>query len=490
MSHNWKIIRKKLYGTLASSGRGMLGIAMYDEHGNRTIEPLDATRFFVTFESQDPEIENFTVLVAIRDEGQLSHVDMKSPELDNEEDFEMILGLLGVIRKSVGEKEGIKINWTKFNGSIDPREEAVNNIQEGRDISKMSGTTKSSFQRIGNARLIVRHTDIVNEEKHGARTRHIRALFVENRLGERFAYPHLHLSGARAFARHISQGGSNHDDISKKIFALSEDYIALRKVSSLLRSHNNVEPIWTEAVRHGMQDINSSLKGMQGPKNYVVVSQKLLGEGSGVIDEGAIIRLHRDMADRCDVPQDGGVYSDLGVAARYITGMPRMTKPMVFGWIRRPNVTMHTQPEVQNRLHGQIMELASACSNQEVAEKLCAIAEMIKTGQMPGGSDLDLVKEAFASGLQHHDEMPVPLQEEAELDEFFSSFKLESIFSPSIDVKRPNNTLIGMEDSTDNAQVKESNSDISSLPDDCQSTPVSTTDDVREISRLKNLAGI
>lgn len=431
MGHNWKIIRKKLYGTLGSPGRGVENIAMYNEGGNRTIEPLDATRFFVTFKSNDPKIENFTILAAIRDEGQLSHIDLKTPDLLNDLDFNMILELLRVIRKTVGDREGIKINWQDFDGAIDPREEAVNNIKESKDIGKISGTAKSSFQRVGTARLIIRHTDTVNEDKHGARTRHIRAIFVENKAGERFAYPHLHLTGARAFARHISQGGANHDEVSRKIFALSEDYMSLRRASALIRTGQNSNPAWVESIRESMQMINRSLKGMQGPRKYETVSQELIKESSGVIDENAITALHSKLAESCCMqPEDPG-HADLGVAARYITGMPRMTQPMVFSWIRRPDLTMHVQQDARERLKHQVMELAMSCGNQQAREELARIAEMIGGGEMPSEFEMELVKEAMSDGMSYTPTVQ-PLEEEVELDEFLSQYDPHQIFSESV----------------------------------------------------------
>lgn len=428
MSHNWKIIRKKLFGTLASPGRGMNNIAMYDEAGNRTIEPLDATRFFVSFSSNDPKIETFTILVAIRDEGQLSHVDIKTPDLSNEKDFDLMLDLLGVIRKTVGDREGIKINWQDFEGSIDPREEAVNNIKESKDVGRLTGTTKSSFQRIGTARLILRHTETVNEELHGSRTRHIRAIFIENKLGERFNYPHMHLTGARAFARHISQGGANHDDVSQKIISLSEDYMSLKRAAKMLRTAPSADQTWVESVRAGMHSINRSLKSMQGPKRYQEAAQDLLKESSGIIDQSEIANLHAKLAECCMMAPDSPSYSDLGTAAKYITGMPRMTSPMVFTWSRRPDIARFTQGDLNERLHSQVMELARACTNEEAAAQLANIAEMIKNGTTPSAHQVDFVKEALAKGLEYEPEVNV-LAEEMDLERFLEDFDPARIFA-------------------------------------------------------------
>jgi len=67
------------------------------------------------------------------------------------------------------------------------REEAqMTEQQVNEGFNKMSGTSRSSYQKIGDCRMIVRHTGRVNEDKHGARSRNIQAIYVETKDGERF----------------------------------------------------------------------------------------------------------------------------------------------------------------------------------------------------------------------------------------------------------------------------------------------------------------
>lgn len=425
MAIAWKDIRKKIYGIIGSSDIDMLKVKMYDEHGNRTIDPSDTNRFFIKIKSSDPNIKSFTVLCALRDEGQLSHVDIKTPEFQNDEDFNKIYdNLITSIRKNVGDIEGIKVNWSDYDRSIDPKEEAMNNIKESKDIGKISGTTKSSFQRIGNSRMIIRHTDVVNEEKHGARTRHIKAIFVENSSGERFSYPFPHLIGARAFARHISNGGNNHDDIAKRIYSLSEDYFSLRRAGIFLKKSNQNHE-WISSIQESMRSINRNLKSMHGPKGYSVISERLLGEST--IDESLVENLKKEIIETCQCNQEDPVCFDIETAARYITGMPKMTQPMVFTWSRKPDISSIVSNDSKERMYHQIMELSDACTDESVVVDLCRIAEMISKGIRPSDTDLDTVKEALISGLSYEPEQQI-LQEQQELDGFFSLFKIENIF--------------------------------------------------------------
>jgi hypothetical protein len=79
----------------------------------------------------------------------------------------------------------------------------------------MYGTHKTSYQRIGNARLAIKHTQPINVESIGGRSQKIGAIYIESPEGERFKYPYRHLAGARAMARHVSEGGNAYDDFGK-----------------------------------------------------------------------------------------------------------------------------------------------------------------------------------------------------------------------------------------------------------------------------------
>jgi hypothetical protein len=424
MNFNWKIIKQKLYGILKSPGRNIRNISMYDEKGNENIDPTAANRYFVELSSSSSDADSFKILVAIRDNGQTSSIDVKTPNVSSDDDFSQIEQLVNHIRSAIGSKEGIKVNWQQFDKEIDTREEAMHNISESKDVGKLIGTTKSSFQRIGNARLIVRHTDTVNEEKHGARTRHIRALFVENKAGERFAYPHLHMTGARAFARHISHGGSNHDNVAKNIYALSEDYLALRNAIKAVRLQEAAYK-YVDPIRTSMETINRKLKSMHGPKGYANITKDFINENI-IVDTAEIEKLHLALAENCQCAAEQPLWNDLGVAAKYMVQQPQ-TIPVEFTWSRRPDIQNYVSDNISQRMHDQIMEIAAACTNEDAAQRLREVAQLIMNGQTPAPSDLDMVKEAFASSLQFVPQKTM-IPEEVEFDSYIAEFDLNNIF--------------------------------------------------------------
>lgn len=142
------------------------------------------------------------------------------------------------------------------------------NIQE----SKMYGTRTKSYDRVGETRLIVKHSNVVDEEKRGSRTRNIEAIFVETSEGERYKLPFKSLHGARAVGQHIAQGGLITDDRTQEIYNMVEE---MQQLGKFLRATRNTQafedlevPQMVEAARGRYTSLQKSLKSMRGSKGY------------------------------------------------------------------------------------------------------------------------------------------------------------------------------------------------------------------------------
>jgi hypothetical protein len=105
---------------------------------------------------------------------------------------------------------------------------ATNGSKESNmNESQYFGSSKTSYRTLENTKLIIKHSQAVNDEQPGARSRHINSLFIENAEGERFKYPFNHLSGAKAMQRHVANGGRPYDDKGTAIIDISESIIQL-----------------------------------------------------------------------------------------------------------------------------------------------------------------------------------------------------------------------------------------------------------------------
>ena len=116
-------------------------------------------------------------------------------------------------------------------------------LGQGKEVDTMSesnlfGTTKTSFQSIGEARLVIKHSAPVDQSVAGGRTHKIESIFIESPEGERFKYPIKHLNGARAMARHVSEGGKPYDSFGKHITGLSEELSKLKSFKTYINRSN------------------------------------------------------------------------------------------------------------------------------------------------------------------------------------------------------------------------------------------------------------
>jgi hypothetical protein len=113
------------------------------------------------------------------------------------------------------------------------------------DVAESRNTTKTSYKPLGGTKLILRHSKPVTEEKPGARSRNIGAIFVE-KDGERFRYPYNHLLGARVMALHIESGGKPWDENGSKILEISrrrKDIMELLRWSKRLDNTQQIDEI-------------------------------------------------------------------------------------------------------------------------------------------------------------------------------------------------------------------------------------------------------
>ena len=174
-------------------------------------------------------------------------------------------------------------------------------IGEGNmNESRLSGTSRTSYQEIGEAKIIVRHSQPVNYNAPNGRTQHIERIFIENAVGERYAYPVKHLNGARALAQHVSQGGTPHDDIGKHVVSLSEELAKLRFFKNYVeRSEVISEAMGTihSKVIERIEQLKKEVHTLQSPKNYALFKESFTSRPSREVPEEIL----NDWVDRLTV---------------------------------------------------------------------------------------------------------------------------------------------------------------------------------------------
>ena len=154
--------------------------------------------------------------------------------------------------------------------------------------SKLYGTKKSSYEKFGPVRIIVRHSKPVVDEVGGARSRNINAVYVETADGERFKMPFKNLTATRAMARHISAGGTPHDELGQHICEMVAECGKLKPFLNNVRRRTFEDQETQSMVEaafeyHGL--LNNTLKRMSGKKGYSNCKEQFVATSTSYIPE-------------------------------------------------------------------------------------------------------------------------------------------------------------------------------------------------------------
>ena len=257
-------------------------VTIYDDDGNQVYEPEQGRRFFIRPDN---------MLISIIEAGDDSSI---RQYLSKSTGAKEVIGLIDTLRTSATKynmvlnirETGRDLRPSDFatRSSVTENKEATMNILEG-----MYGTSRSSYLKLENARLIVRHSKRINENVIGSRGRHIDAIFVENAQGERMLFPTRQLLPARAEAQHVNQGGNFNDAISQQIMRMANDYANLSFASgqiatqapALAESAMSIR----ETVRGRMAEMKKCFERLARSSGYLHEAEQLRGSSLTEDDE-------------------------------------------------------------------------------------------------------------------------------------------------------------------------------------------------------------
>jgi hypothetical protein len=106
----------------------------------------------------------------------------------------------------------------------------------------------------------------------GARSqkKNIKAIYIQNRDGERFKYPFIHPAGAFAMAQHVDHGGVPHDPAGKAIVRMSEQIAQLQEFSRQVQHtqlHDDAMGIKERAVGR-LQELKAQIESLSKRHHY------------------------------------------------------------------------------------------------------------------------------------------------------------------------------------------------------------------------------
>jgi hypothetical protein len=258
------------------------------------LKDADARKFSFDFTSEEGE-KIVNVTISLSEEGEDPGLDVQWSDTVNNRSWDrFIRNILPKFAQTHG------LNFNAQNPSktnLDKRDSlGENDMNE----SKLFGTSKTSYQEIGEAKIIVRHSQPVNLNSMNGRSQRIEHIYVENAMGERFLYPVKHLNGARALAQHVSHGGTPYDDIGRHVIGLSEELSKLR----FFKNYVDRSPVVSESMGNIQQkvierinDIKKQVHSLQMSKNYSIFKENFRVNQSQEVPEEVL----NDWIDRLTV---------------------------------------------------------------------------------------------------------------------------------------------------------------------------------------------
>ena len=259
-------IANEIFKILKGSG---VSVQLYTDEGENTVDPDNARRFY---------LKDLGSMVNLDETDSNREIRVSVNRNTNLDEFKDTLFQI----KNLANRSIIEYTLKSFTKKIEPKDQdyqaqKVRDMKIEEGISPAYGTSKSSYQKLESAKLIIKHTKAVNEESRGSRSRNINAIYIENADGERFKMPTNNLAGGRAMLRHVKEGGEFADAFGKHIQEQTVELKRLKEFANYSKRNNLVNEDTAEiveAVSQRISTIRESINKLKGCKCYNETKEK------------------------------------------------------------------------------------------------------------------------------------------------------------------------------------------------------------------------
>lgn len=269
MSSRFNNMSEELFQILKGNGKTL---TLFDSQGRKVYEPIMARKLFA-----EPD----KMMISVTENGDDSSISLY---LSQTADLKIVAHLINTLR-SMSTRYNVILDVKKYGKELSPKDFAYQTIGE----ASMWGSTKTSYQKIGEAKLVVRHCAPVRADVMGSRGRNILSLFVETKAGERLKFPVCHLSGARAWAKHLAEGGMPHDGMGSYIVELAQEATDLTKVTRYVQYSRKTLAEDAQGVRAQLRsrvvEIRKVLQSISRPRGYTMALESKAYENKTTIKE-------------------------------------------------------------------------------------------------------------------------------------------------------------------------------------------------------------
>jgi hypothetical protein len=399
-------------------------VELYDDSGNRVLEPATARRMFASPEN---------LMVAVVDDGDNSAIKLfygPSTEVTK------ISGLMQSLRMAAV-KFNLLFSARQFGREITPKEfSSAHSVYESAGMETnmdvfegMYGTSRSSYLKLEGARMIVRHSARIDPEKPGARGRHVDQIFVENQQGERILFPVNIMAPARAMTSHVANGGNFADSVGAQIIRMANDYKNLATVSRhIVLNGDSLEESANEVgttCRTKMREMRRVFERLYRQTTYGSEAKKIMEAAKALTENGTGIKPERIDEIRSMLAIEGKMIDDevlesvamamedveagrliveaKPVARAYVGVMGRKVDAETWQAFKAGTLDINGTPNLSGARY--------ASKDAELAHKLGAIVPIVKDDSMMGllsyVSDALLHGGAVEIGISADDDRPM-----------------------------------------------------------------------------------
>jgi len=293
-----QIISQDLFDKVRSRFQNL---EMGDETGAVTINPAEARFFDFDFVSEDVNLGR--VSMSLNDLGSLKvYYSQGITENQDEPAKQLWYDFLKEMRqfamrrlmrfdtRDIAKTNLDKNDFQHLAATQGPKEEdPTMNMNESRWNQKSSRKTSRAVR--GATEVIVRHHKAVDEMYPGARSqkKNIKAIYIQNRDGERFKYPFIHPAGAFAMAQHVDHGGVPHDPAGKAIIRMSEQIAQLQEFHRQIQHsslHDDAVGITDRAVGR-LNELKTTIEALSKRHHY----ESWMSEMDGQAVDQAVMEL-------------------------------------------------------------------------------------------------------------------------------------------------------------------------------------------------------
>ena len=252
-------------------------ISLGDENAQTTSDPSEARFFNFSFSTNNSDYGNITISVADGKSLKIyftRNISSNMPATDRKIWYAFLKDLRffalrnfltfdtrDITRNQLTQKD--LANSSKLHA----KKYSIADVAEG----KMYGSSKRSYQKFGEAKILVKHLTPINPEVKGSRSRQIESIFIETSEGERFKLPFISLNGARAMANHFRHGGMLNDSIGRYITDVVNEMSNLRGFVRCARSVMLEDETQTQLVNSAIDyygELHDHLHNLKGPRTY------------------------------------------------------------------------------------------------------------------------------------------------------------------------------------------------------------------------------